>query len=280
MTYKMLVSDLDETLLNDDGSINPDNIKTIKQAISQGFKFVPNTGRSFKSVQALLETLGLKDQAQQYVISYNGGAIVENKGNRVIATRAMTFDLAQKIFSAGIKINSAIDVHIYTVDQLFIYNISETDQAYMAERHVPYQLVDTTDLSFLKSEAPIMKVIFEHPDQAVRDVIMTEVSDTVGAENVVATYSSNRYVEFNPKGVDKGSASLQLGELLGIQQSEIMAVGDNANDKSMIDAAGLGVAVQNAIEPIKSVAQLITKKSNNEGAIAEILQQFVLDDHE
>ncbi len=113
MTYKMLVSDLDETLLNNDGTIHEANVKAIREAVAQGFKFVPNTGRSYTSVQDLLTTLGLRDQAGQFVISYNGGAIVENKDNHVLLARAMNLDLAQKVFDAGL-VNDQVDVHIYT----------------------------------------------------------------------------------------------------------------------------------------------------------------------
>lgn len=275
MVYKMLVSDLDETLLNDDGTVHEANLAAIKQAVAAGFKFVPNTGRSFKSVQELLKTLGLYDQAGQYVISYNGAAIVENKDNQVLLTRGMDLALAEKIFKAGL-VNETVDVHVYTVDTLFIYNISPTDKQYMAERGVPYELMATDDLSFLANEQPVMKVIFEHPDEAVREQIRDTVIAAVGADQVEATFSSSRYVEFNKKGVDKGSASLLLGEKLGIARDEIIAAGDNNNDLKMLTAVGLGVSVANGIPAIKEAADVVTSKTNNEGAIAEILEKYVL----
>ncbi|MEE6706401.1 Cof-type HAD-IIB family hydrolase [Weissella confusa] len=275
MVYKMLVSDLDETLLNDDGTVHEANLAAIKQAVVAGFKFVPNTGRSFKSVQELLKTLGLYDQAGQYVISYNGAAIVENKDNQVLLTRGMDLALAEKIFKAGL-VNETVDVHVYTVDTLFIYNISPTDKQYMAERSVPYELMATDDLAFLANEQPVMKVIFEHPDEAVREQIRDAVLAAVGADQVEATFSSSRYVEFNKKGVDKGSASLLLGEKLGIARDEIIAAGDNNNDLKMLTAVGLGVSVANGIPAIKEAADVVTTKTNNEGAIAEILEKYVL----
>lgn len=277
MVYKMLVSDLDETLLNDDGTVHADNLAAIKTAVAHGFKFVPNTGRSFNSVQALLKTLGLYDQAGQYVISYNGAAIVENKDNQVLLTRGMDRELAAQIFRAGL-VNDQVDVHIYTVDTLFIYNISPTDKQYMAERGVPYELMASDDLAFLANEQPVMKVIFEHPDQAVREQIRDAVLAAVGADAVEATFSSSRYVEFNTKGVDKGSASLLLGEKLGIHRDEIIAAGDNNNDLKMLTAVGLGVSVANGIPALQEAAAVVTERTNNEGAIAEILEKYVLKD--
>lgn len=277
MVYKMLVSDLDETLLNDDGTVHADNLAAIKTAVAHGFKFVPNTGRSFNSVQALLKTLGLYDQAGQYVISYNGAAIVENKDNQVLLTRGMDRELAAQIFRAGL-VNDQVDVHIYTVDTLFIYNISPTDKQYMAERGVPYELMASDDLAFLANEQPVMKVIFEHPDQAVREQIRDAVLAAVGVDAVEATFSSSRYVEFNTKGVDKGSASLLLGEKLGIQRDEIIAAGDNNNDLKMLTAVGLGVSVANGIPAVQEAAAVVTERTNNEGAIEEILEKYVLKD--
>lgn len=276
MTYKMLVSDLDETLLNNDGSIHEENIRAIKEAIAQGFKFVPNTGRAFSSVQELLKTLGLYDEAGQYVISYNGAAIVENKNNNVLVTRGMTLPLAQQILDAGL-IDDTVDAHIYTVDTLFIYNISASDAKYMAERGVAYKEVASSDLGFLVNEAPVMKVIFEHEDLAIREAIKASVLATVGEDTVEATFSSGRYIEFNVAGVDKGSASLMLGDKLGIKREEIIAAGDNNNDLAMIKAVGLGVSVANGIPAVQEAADVVTERTNNEGAIAEILDRFVLD---
>ena len=146
----------------------------------------------------------------------------------------------------------------------------------MAERGVPYELMATDDLAFLANEQPVMKVIFEHPDEAVREQIRDAVLAAVGADQVEATVSSSRYVEFNKKGVDKGSASLLLGEKLGIARDEIIAAGDNNNDLKRLTAVGLGVSVANGIPAIKEAADVVTTKTNNEGAIAEILEKYVL----
>ncbi|UEG67230.1 Cof-type HAD-IIB family hydrolase [Weissella hellenica] len=275
MTYKMLVSDLDETFLNDDGTIHEENVQTVKKAAAQGFKFVPNTGRSFESVQKMLKQLDLYDQVGQFVISFNGSAIVENKDNQIIATKDMPLTMAKQIFKAGL-INEAVDVHIYTIDKLFIYNVSDSDRQYLATRGVAYVELKTPDLSFLNRQQPIMKVIFEHSDMQVRHQIYDAVIDSVGIDQVEATYSSDRYVEFNLKGVDKGTASLLLGEKLGIKRDEIMAIGDNNNDLKMIKAAGLGISVANGITAVKEMADIVTTRTNNEGAIAEVLNQFVL----
>lgn len=271
---KLILSDLDETLLDDDGTINSQNITAVQKFVKNGGYFVPNTGRSYKSVFGTLKELGLNKQNKQYVVSYNGGAIVEiheDDGEKIIVQHGMDLELAKKIFSLG-QIQADIDTHIYTIDTLFIYNISENDEQYMKERSVPYQEMADDNLDFLSNERTIMKVIFEHRDPNV----LQKIADTVNAQlsdKVLTTFSSNRYVEFNPKGSDKGSAGLELADMLGIPRNEVAALGDNLNDAAQIKAAGVGVAVANAKPEIKEMADLVLSKTNNEGAVAEFINE-------
>ena len=271
---QLILSDLDETLLNDDGTIHPENIVAIQAFTQNGGYFVPNTGRSYKSVYGTLAQLGL-NKTTQYVVSYNGGAIVAiapDGQEEIVVEHGMSLTLAQKIFDLG-QVNDVVDTHVYTRDNLYIYNISATDQRYMTERQVPYTEITTTDLSFMANEGPVMKVIFEHPDPAVQQVIADAVTAVVGDE-VLVTFSSNRYVEFNPKGVDKGVTGLELADILGIARDDTAAIGDNLNDAAQIKAAGVGVAVANAKPEIKALADVVLTTTNNEAAVANFIQHY------
>lgn len=271
---QLILSDLDETLLNDDGTIHPENIVAIQAFTQNGGYFVPNTGRSYKSVYGTLAQLGL-NKTTQYVVSYNGGAIVgidPDGQEEIVVEHGMSLTLAQKIFDLG-QVNDVVDTHVYTRDNLYIYNISATDQRYMTERQVPYTEITTTDLSFMANEGPVMKVIFEHPDPAVQQAIADAVTAVVGDE-VLVTFSSNRYVEFNPKGVDKGVTGLELADILGIARDDTAAIGDNLNDAAQIKAAGVGVAVANAKPEIKALADVVLTTTNNEAAVADFIQHY------
>ena len=271
---QLILSDLDETLLNDDGTIHPENIVAIQAFTQNGGYFVPNTGRSYKSVYGTLAQLGL-NKTTQYVVSYNGGAIVAiapDGQEEIVVEHGMSLTLAQKIFDLG-QVNDAVDTHVYTRDNLYIYNISATDQRYMTERQVPYTEITTTDLSFMANEGPVMKVIFEHPDPAVQQAIADAVTAVVGDE-VLVTFSSNRYVEFNPKGVDKGVTGLELADILGIARDDTAAIGDNLNDAAQIKAAGVGVAVANAKPEIKALADVVLTTTNNEAAVADFIKHY------
>lgn len=271
---QLILSDLDETLLNDDGTIHPENIVAIQAFTQNGGYFVPNTGRSYKSVYGTLAQLGL-NKTTQYVVSYNGGAIVAiapDGQEEIVVEHGMSLTLAQKIFDLG-QVNDVVDTHVYTRDNLYIYNISATDQRYMTERQVPYTEITTTDLGFMANEGPVMKVIFEHPDPAVQQAIADAVTAVVGDEMLV-TFSSNRYVEFNPKGVDKGVTGLELADILGIARDDTAAIGDNLNDAAQIKAAGVGVAVANAKPEIKALADVVLTTTNNEAAVADFIQHY------
>ncbi len=270
--YKLMVSDLDETLVRADGTISPENAAAIKAAAAHGVRFVPNTGRGFASVQPLLKDIGTFDEAGQFVISYNGGAVVENKDNKVLMTGQMPFEHAKQIFDL-LSPHDEIAVHVYTLNHLYMYNARPDDIEYVASRGVEYRTMPDTDFSRF-ADKHIMKVIFMNPDIKVRHAIADKVYAQVG-EYADLTYSSGRYAEFNPKGVNKGTATLQLGKYLGIKPEEIIAFGDNSNDLPMLRAVGMPVSVANGIDEVKDVAKYVTKADYNTG-VAEAIKKFVL----
>ena len=106
--------------------------------------------------------------------------------------------------------------------------------------------------------------------------IARDLSGITGDMDV--SYSSNRYLEFNQKGVNKGSGLRKLAELLGVDMKDTIAIGDNYNDLTMIQAAGLGVGVGNTVEELKPLCDYVTAADYNHGAVAEVLRKFVLRD--
>jgi hydroxymethylpyrimidine pyrophosphatase-like HAD family hydrolase len=92
---------------------------------------------------------------------------------------------------------------------------------------------------------------------------------------VAVSYSSNRYMEFNQLGVDKGQGLKDLAALLGIDIKDTIAVGDNYNDMAMLKVAGLSIAANNAVQDIKDICDVTTKADNNEGVVAELIERFI-----
>lgn len=266
--YRMITSDLDETLLRADGSISAENVAAIQRATRAGIKFVPNTGRSFLSIQPLLKRLGLWQRSDQYVIAYNGGAVVENSNNRVWQQSPMPYPVAARVFAILQRFDVAI--HVYTLTGLTIYHPRADDLAYLRTRGVRATPMLGAFDQF--KTAPIMKVIAMNPSEAVRQAAKAAVVQGV-QEPVNCTFSSGRYMEVNPVGVDKGTATLALGRHLGITAAEIMAIGDNANDVPMLTRVGCPVAVRNATPAVQAIVRHVTT-ADFECGVAEAIARW------
>lgn len=269
--YKLIVSDLDETLLRDDGSVSQQDLQSIQKLTAQGVKFVPNSGRGFASMQSLLQKIGTLNQDGQYVISYNGGVIVNNYQNQVLVNHYLDWSVANQLYLLALQ-QPNLGIHVYTLNDVYIYKPSADELNYLKTRQVQYHDFDEPNLNQFK-ETPIVKIIMENTDQTQLADFKTRALAKVETPLTV-TFSSNRYVEFNPAGIDKGRAALELAAKLQIKPEEVIAIGDNSNDLSMIKAAGLGVSVQNGIPEVKKHANLILDATNYENPITELYQRL------
>ena len=97
-------------------------------------------------------------------------------------------------------------------------------------------------------------------------------------DQIAVSYSSNRYMEFNALGVDKGQGLIDLANKLGIAIEETIAVGDNYNDMAMLKVAGLSVAANNAVDDVKAACDYTTNANNNEGVVAELIEKFIFNE--
>lgn len=268
--YKIIACDLDETLLNKNHAVPDRNIRAIRKARALGVRFVPATGRGYTSVAPTLKELGLFDMENEYVISFNGGAITENKDSRLLHFDGLDFDLADELYRRGQKYD--VCIHAYTRDTVYVRNICPEELSYLSG-HMPVTETSETTLDFLRGQE-IAKVLYMNLDHQYLRTIEEDLKDIT--QDVDVSYSSNRYIEFNHKGVTKGNGLLTLAKLLGVDPSETIAIGDNYNDLSMIRAAGLGVGVQNTVPGMKPECDFITEATNDEGAVGEVIERFIL----
>ena len=268
--YKLIACDLDETLYGNDRTIPARNVEAIKRASELGVKFIPATGRGYNSVRETLVDLGLLDKEGEYVISYNGGAITENKGNRLLHFQGLPFEEAEELYRRGL--NYDVCIHVYTREMVYAYNITQEEIARLSKRMQVTEVFDR-DLQFLAGQ-DIAKVLYENRDFDYLKKIEEELKDITG--NMDVSFSSNRYIEFNSKGVTKGAGLRFVAEMLGIKREETIAIGDNFNDLSMIQEAGLGVGVQNTIQGMRQYCDYITEATNDQGGVGEVIERFIL----
>ena len=267
--YQIIACDLDETLLRRDKTISDKDKASIKKAMAHGVKFVPATGRGYMSVEPTLRELGMYDEPGQYVISFNGGAITENRGHRLLHFQGIPFELAEEFFRRGLALD--VCIHIYTKDTVYVYNLVPEEAEYIRGRMEVKEFFDK-NLDFLRGQE-IVKCLYMNTDDAYMGKIRENVSDLLGAVDL--SYSSNRYIEFNQKGVTKGDGLRRLAAMLGVDMADTIAIGDNFNDLSMIRAAGLGVGVANTVEAMKPKCGHVTAATCEEGAVSEVIEQYI-----
>ena len=268
--YRLIASDLDETLIPHNRILLQKDIDAIQKAREKGVRFVCASGRGYLSMQGTLKSLGLYDAENQYTISFNGGAITENKDNRLLSFKGISYEKAEQLFLRGLAYD--VCIHVYTIDTVYVYRLTEDEINYLNNRMEVTEFF-TPDISFLKDQK-LVKVLYVNTDYDYLKKIDNDLKDI--SYDCDVSYSSNRYLEFNAKGVNKGEGLKELASLLNIDISECIAAGDNINDLSMIQAAGLGIGVANTVEEMKPLCDHITKATCDEGAMAEIIEEFIL----
>lgn len=270
-TYKIIACDMDETLLSSDASICQRNIDAIAEAVRQGVKFVPCTGRGFRSVEGVLKALDLFDKAGQYVIGFNGASITENKGHRSLFWDPIPFELANTLYCKSAAYG--LCMHIYTRDTVYISNITPDEDKFLCGRMAYVPTAEMT-LDFLRGKEEVCKLIIMHTEYERLQRIHADMQPWLG--DITVSFSSNRYIEFMHRGVTKGTALLKLAAMLGVKPEETMAIGDNINDIEMLKAAGLSVGVHNLNPCIRPYCGVITHADNNGGAVGEAIETYVL----
>lgn len=268
--YRLICSDLDETLLTSSRHVSKKNQQLIQQAEALGVYFVPTTGRGFHSIHQTLVELAAIDQNDHYMIGFNGGVIVKNLNTEIIESHPMSFELMETLYQ--FSKNYQVAVHLYTFENSYIYNVNSLEAEYL--KNIPHEIKADDDYLFLKEEV-VYKVLFQNLDRDYLEKIEAALPTEL-KEQLEISYSSNRYMEFNPSGVTKGRALASLAKKLGIDIAETIAIGDNINDLTMIEDAQLGVAVANAVPKVKQAAQHITTANHEEDAVAEVIETFIL----
>lgn len=268
--YRLITCDLDETLLNSQRQVSERNRQAIAAAKEKGVYFVPTTGRGYRSIEPTLTELQALNQKEHYMIGFNGGIIMENYGAKLLDSTAMDFQMIQALFEIGKDLNVAI--HVNTFEMSYIYNASEMLDFY--NNSPQHHLLAVPDISNLKNQT-CYKIIFQNSDVAYLRSLEELIPADLKAQLDIS-YSSNRYMEFNPLGVTKGAALKKLAQHLDVPLDQTIAIGDNINDLSMLETAALGVAVANAVPEVKKLATFTTTADHNQSAIAEMIEKFIL----
>lgn len=265
MTFKLIASDLDGTLLNDKCLISQRTKEVVHRARAKGVIFTLATGRMYRS--ALPFALELEIDVP--LITYQGALVKTSMTKEVLYHRPLPVELAKEIITIGEK--GKFNINVYLDDELYIHQETAAIRDYCRVARVPYKVVE--NLSFFLERDPTKVLFIGEEEQLVS--LWGELHKKFGNE-VYITKSSPHFLEFTHPQATKGHGIRTIAQGLGIKKEEIMAFGDNFNDLELLRSAGFAVAMGNAREELKQEADFIAE-SNNEDGVAAAIEKFVLD---
>lgn len=271
MKYKLLVLDLDGTLTNTRKEVTEHTRTTLIKAQEQGLKIVLASGRPTYGIAPLANLLQL-DKYEGYVLSYNGGEIIDWKTGELLYKNLLDPEVLPYLYQC------ANDNHfaIVTYDGEYVLTEYPDDEYVLKEALLNVMKIKKVD-NFLKAvQHPIAKclIVGEPTRLAVLEKEMyNHLHDRMGVFR-----SEPYFLELVPKGIDKAQSLAVLLKEISMTKDEMIAVGDGFNDLSMIKYAGLGVAMSNAQEVVKENADFITL-SNEEDGVAHVVEKFILSEN-
>ncbi len=265
MPYRMLVTDLDFTCLNEAHEIPEGNLLAARRAVEEGIIFTVATGRGKAAADKIVRTLG----PNAPVILQNGMNIYDFGTERMIAEHLIDTDVA-------------IRSVIWAQERGLIPVLSMDDRHYVANRDHPrifalerlegVPTVETGDIAgFLmdaRESVRVANVLYICTEQE-RDALAEEASAAFPEVKVIV--SGPPFVEFLNRDASKGHALREICEIMGIDLKDVVSVGDAPNDAEMLMESGMSYALANAEEEIKRIAKKTAARTNSEAVLPEIL---------
>lgn len=260
----LLSLDLDGTLTNSKKKITPRTYEALMEAQRNGAKVVLASGRPVYGMEHLAEQLHLAEYGG-FVLAFNGGKLIDWQTQEVIMEQKLPDDLVPRIYNSAVE----ADLALLTYRGKTIVTNKAFDRHVMHNAYInKLPLVELCD--FLNEiEYPVNKcLIVGEPErlEALEKKMQEEYGDAMGVFR-----SQPFFLECVPPGIDKAHSLDVLCQKRGFKKESIVAFGDSWNDLSMIEFAGLGVAMGNAVEELKTKADYVTS-SNEEDGVAEVIE--------
>ena len=287
---KLITIDIDGTLLNSYGEITDENKEAIQNALDKNIDVVLTSGRMPKAILPIAKEIN----STKYLISGNGAAIYDIRNDKMIYSNYMSKKKVLEIIDICEK--NSIYYNIYTNDEVLtkslnynilyyyhenkkksedkkikiniIKNLREYVEEYDGDDFLKFTICDSDEMVF----KGMMKKLKTIKDTEVLEVShMSKKTIKLGNEDLEVSYY---YTEITNKNVNKWSAIEELIKILKIKKDEVMAIGDNINDKEMVENAGTGVVTENGSPLMKEIADKVVS-SNNDSGVAEAIEKYI-----
>lgn len=265
---RLIALDMDGTLLDSKKRLSERNRQALLACVGRGIEIVPCTGRIWKGVPDFIrEFPGI-----HYAITTNGAVVEDVKENRILDERKLSPQKAAEVLRLARSFRTMYDVYVGGLafgETRFIEHMSD----YGVEPELQKMILQTRQAvpdvieEVLRRNQPVDKINYFFGDIQERSRARQALLER---GDVVVSSSFRTNLEINAVGATKGEAILRLAEHIGIRPEQTMGFGDGENDVTMIRAAGIGVAMENAVEVLKRDADYITGKNDEDGVAAAI----------
>ena len=269
--YKIITSDLDGTLLDKNQMLSEENSAAITELTSKGYDFIPCTGRTMSLI-----ITEVKDHPCVRYIIYSNGAVIYDKKTGKCETTYFSKEQKSALFDILGKQDCLIIGHIGGVS--YIDREKNNKEAFLRYRLNDYyqelynygssSTEDIRELALARDDVEMFFIKFKSNDDLYR--AKKELDEIDG---LYVTNSTDASLEIITNNAGKGNALIRLAEMLGSSTEQIIAIGDSPNDYTMLKTAGLALAVSNAADVLKAIADEVIC-SNDEHAAKYVLEKY------
>lgn len=267
MNEKVLVLDIDGTLTNSQKDISPPTKKGIINTMERGHKVILASGRPTYGMRRYEQELEL-DKYGGYLLSFNGGKIINCRTGEVVYQRTLSFAMIPSLYEYAKR--NRCGLITYFGDN--IISAFEPDEYIELEARINGMEIKVVDNFKKYVDFDVNKCIMTAPPEHAT-VCEKELNEKYG--DILSVYRSEPFfIEIMPKNVDKATSLDKMLETIGLTRENAICCGDGFNDITMIEYAGVGVAMGNAQPAVKKVADYITETNDNDGLV-QVINEFI-----
>lgn len=266
---KLLFTDLDGTLLNNSSQVSPTSKAFLEQFLKDGNKLLLSSGRPLPSVQEVLRGSGLPT-AGVLLICNNGTLVYDCDSDRNIMEKRLPFSSVAYLQEQA-RIH---DVHVqtYTDDAVVCEKEDDEIRYYRRKIHVPLILTDDFVSALPKEPFKMLAASLTDHEKLVR---FSKALAPWSEGRIQAIFSNEKYLELFREDAGKGNAVRFVCDYFHVPLTDAYAAGDAENDISMLEAAGCGIAMQNATDEVKKTADVITELDNDNDGLVHTLEKLL-----
>ena len=265
---KILILDIDGTLVNSKKEITPETLKYLLKIQEQGHIVALASGRPYSGMKAFAKQLKLQEYGG-YVLSFNGGKVISCKTEEVVFQKAIPNSYLKTIYDYAIS--NQLGMVTYKGDE--VLTGTEIDGYMEYEARLNSMVIHKVD-DFLDAVDFDMTKCLLTSEPAKAKVCEKELAELL-SPGLNVFRSEPYFIEITTKGVDKAESVDKLVKAIGIKQEDTICCGDGFNDLTMVQYAGVGVAMGNAQQVVKDNADYITASCDEDG-IVQVIKEFIL----